>query len=1016
MTYPRSAGIGVGGVFVLAVAAAAFTSASPGPQDHVLTRAEAIGQFTEANPRAAFYEQGNRITRIYGQSFSHGVDAIDSAEQFVQNHARLFGVAAADLFPEGPFLDGRFVQPIMYDRLEDEYRFTGVYYTQTEGGIPVFRSRLTLLVRNEAGYPLVLAGADLRDLGGFSVDAKAAARVNMAKAQRPAQAQLGAEAELTAPALVIWAGVDDMVVQPRLAVQYIASTGSAANPQTYQKWLFLVDAQTGAILYQEDQILHADVVGNVSGMATEGIGADICDPETLQAMPYARVSVGGTVVFADENGFYSHDPGASPVTVTSTIRGRWFRVENQAGGNASLSQSGNPPGTVDFLHNASNSSELNRAEVNGYVQANVVRDFTLSFNPSFPTIANQTDWPVNVNLNSNCNAFYDFSSINFYTSGGGCSNTANATVVHHEYGHHLVAVAGSGQGAYGEGLGDVMGVLITDQPILGLGFSNNCNSGLRNADNNVQYPCAGAIHACGRLLSGCVWSTRNELLATNPDTYSEIISNLAVNSILLHSGSGIAPSITIDFLTLDDDDDDIFNGTPHYAEIATGFGDHNMDAPELALLQFSFPDGLPEIVTPSGGTSVAVEVLANTQDPEPGTGVLHVDTGDGFVEFPMDQGEPNVYVAVFPASDCGSELDYFFSAETTEGVQVNVPSTGSFSALSGSDLIVAFEDDFEAELGWSTTSNASTGAWQRGVPAGGGDRGDPPTDADGSGKCYVTGIADGDNDIDDGSVTLTSPNMDASADGAVISYWRWYSNTFGNAPFLDIFVVEVSDDGGASWVNLETVGPAGPEVDGGWFQKQFLVSDFVDLTDEFRIRFTASDLGDGSVVEAGVDGVRLSSIICDDTATTPPDGFEAFRGFHDSGDLGDLLDSDDNDLCHEPGIVLDPSEAPITLDFTGTLPNDSPATLDVTIESSANTIGLELTFSFWNYNTNSWDIVGTDTQSLDADTVRTFAGNPADHVEAGTGEVRTRYEVRVVSPIFLFPWLDCVDHVFWSTG
>ena len=149
--------------------------------------------------------------------------------------------------------------------------------------------------------------------------------------------------------------------------------------------------------------------------------------------------------------------------------------------------------------------------------------------------------------------------------------------------------------------------------------------------------------------------------------------------------------------------------------------------------------------------------------------------------------------------------------------------------------------------------------------------------------------------------------------------------------------------------------------------------------------------------------------------TTTPDEFNAFRGFHLSGDLADVLASDDSDLCYKPGITIFPSEAPVTLDFFGTLPNDSPATLDLTIESSANTVGLEITISFWNYNTNSWDIVGTDMQSLNADTVRTFAGNPTDHVETGTGEVMTRYEVRQVSFIFLFPWLDCVDHVFWTT-
>ncbi len=148
--------------------------------------------------------------------------------------------------------------------------------------------------------------------------------------------------------------------------------------------------------------------------------------------------------------------------------------------------------------------------------------------------------------------------------------------------------------------------------------------------------------------------------------------------------------------------------------------------------------------------------------------------------------------------------------------------------------------------------------------------------------------------------------------------------------------------------------------------------------------------------------------------TVGPDDFSAFRGFYDSGDLNSLMESDDDKLCYNPGITLFPAEAPITLDFTGTLPTDSPALLDVTIESSANTIGLELTISFWNFNTNSWDIVGTDTQTNNVDTVRTFAGTPADHVEPGTGEVMTRYEVRVVSFIFLFPYLDCVDQIFWT--
>jgi hypothetical protein len=66
-------------------------------------------------------------------------------------------------------------------------------------------------------------------------------------------------------------------------------------------------------------------------------------------------------------------------------------------------------------------------------------------------------------------------------------------------------------------------------------------------------------------------------------------------------------------------------------------------------------------------------------------------------------------------------------------------------------------------------------------------------------------------------------------------------------------------------MNLETVGPTGSDVSGGWFQKEFdlsAVAGFVP-SDQFRIRFLVSDLSDGSVIEAGVDGLTLGGVFCD---------------------------------------------------------------------------------------------------------------------------------------------------------
>jgi hypothetical protein len=259
--------------------------------------------------------------------------------------------------------------------------------------------------------------------------------------------------------------------------------------------------------------------------------------------------------------------------ITSTLDGQWFDSQNQSGSDASLTQS-NPY----FMHNSANNNEQYRAQVNAYLQANVVRDYVLSFAPNFPTIGTQTSFPVKTGVSGTCNAFYDYSSINFYNAGGGCSNTAFSVIVHHEYGHHLVAVGGSGQGMYGEGMGDVLGVLITGDNQLARGFySDDCVNGIRNADNNHQYPCSGGIHDCGQLISGCVWDTVAIMEAAYPGQGVSIVSNLAINSIPMHSGTEIDPTITTDWLVLDDDDGDLSNGTPHSVQILAGFAMHSMD-------------------------------------------------------------------------------------------------------------------------------------------------------------------------------------------------------------------------------------------------------------------------------------------------------------------------------------------------------------------------------------------------------------------------------------------------------
>ncbi len=852
------------------------------PGATAVNKTAARNQFLMTNQRALFAERAGRINRVYGPAFSHGATAAASAESFRLNHAEMFGVPAADLVAISPVPGGEHVQPIMYNQATGTFKFTGFFYTQQRQGVPVFRSVLKLLVRNETGFPLVLASADLRDLGDLQVPAQAVAAPMQPAAvesatQRASQITFveGGVPHVASTRRVIFAGVEDMAAEPRLADESIVEIDE-------DRWLIVTDAATGEVLYEEHLIYIVDISGTVSGNATVGVGTDVCEAEALIGLPYIEVTAGtdSTTADADGNFTISHS-GASSISVVATITGTYFNVIDAATSVESVSDTITPPGPATLVFNAANSSELIRAQVNGYLGGNVARDFILQYNPFYPVIQFQTDMPVTVNLVGGLcpgNAWYDGSGINFCLAAGNSPNTAWTSVIYHEYGHHLVSTGGSGQGAYGEGMGDVLSVLILDDPRIGRGFFGSCGGSLRTADNNCQYSaancssCGSAIHTCGQLISGCVWSTRNNLVITEPTDYLDILSALAINSVLMHSGSSIAADITVDYLTLDDDDADILNGTPHYAEINNGFTAHGLPGPEISLIAFDFPSGLPEMVAPGGGTSVPVNVSSVTENPVPGTGKLFLDSGGGFVEIAMDEITANSYDAVFPATPCGSAVSFYFSADTDGGNTATWPSDAPlsvFSTISGTGSATTFSDDFQSNLGWSVSTTALDGPWERAVPIPNSTclRGNPGSDADGSGLCYVTdnSSANGCNsDVDDGATVLTSPILDASAAGTFINYWRWYDNTFGNNPNQDIFLVEISDNGGSTWKTLEIVGPGGAESNGGWFQASYRVGDFVANTNQFRIRFTASDTDPQSVVEAGVDRVELTVIQCDE--------------------------------------------------------------------------------------------------------------------------------------------------------
>ena len=294
--------------------------------------------------------------------------------------------------------------------------------------------------------------------------------------------------------------------------------------------------------------------------------------------------------------------------------------------------------------------------------------------------------------------------------------------------------------------------------------------------------------------------------------------------------------------------------------------------------QITMVSAVPSEMDPN----VSYEVIVNI-DPREDTLIDDVSLyyrsaqSDNFMAMPMNVSGLMEWSGTIPGMECDDEPEFYVSCEGQTSGTVEHPSGGAANAYGWmiGTSIVSYDDNGESNGEWTVSSAANDGQWNRGVPINC-DRGDPTSDYDGSGSCWLTDNSSGDgcnSDVDEGYTTLTSGVIDLSQiDSPTLSYARWFSNSSGAAPNTDTFVVEWSSNG-STWYELESVGPSGSEVNGGWVHVSFSVNDFAGDISQIQLRFTASDIGADtqSVVEAGVDAILVSAVDCDDVIQCPAD-------------------------------------------------------------------------------------------------------------------------------------------------
>jgi hypothetical protein len=184
-------------------------------------------------------------------------------------------------------------------------------------------------------------------------------------------------------------------------------------------------------------------------------------------------------------------------------------------------------------------------------------------------------------------------------------------------------------------------------------------------------------------------------------------------------------------------------------------------------------------------------------------------------------------------------------------------------AVTTTPQTVVFSDDFETDKGWvrnpNGTDTATTGLWERGDPE--------ATDSGGAKQLGTTvsgvndlvtarlaGAAAGDNDVDGGVTSIQSPAIALPATGTLtlsLQYYLAHGSNATSADFFRVFVVA----GATSTQVFQTLGAA-TNRNGAWTQVSVPLSSFAGQT--IRIRFEGADASTASLVEAGVDDVRVT--------------------------------------------------------------------------------------------------------------------------------------------------------------
>lgn len=187
------------------------------------------------------------------------------------------------------------------------------------------------------------------------------------------------------------------------------------------------------------------------------------------------------------------------------------------------------------------------------------------------------------------------------------------------------------------------------------------------------------------------------------------------------------------------------------------------------------------------------------------------------------------------------------------------------------ELMPGYMDDFVLDQGWKIAGDAPRGIWERGVPVRTlfqnrisnisedvqGDLGD---------MCYITGNGGGsagDDDVDNGSTILSTPNMNLVDlyENPEIRFKAYFFNAGGSTTPDDKLDITLNDG-----TSFYFYGDISDNLD-GWSDDIVINPGDLGISDlsQLSLNVAAADVGEGHLLEAAVDVFRVQEAVPSNT-------------------------------------------------------------------------------------------------------------------------------------------------------